>query len=95
MEEQTITVHIAERPYRLKIRKDEEEIIRRAVIEIDEKLREYSEGFSFQDKQDLLAMALLHFSSNCSRLEHDLAYREEETSIRLERLENILGEAFV
>jgi cell division protein ZapA len=95
MEEQTITVHIAERPYRLKIRKDEEEIIRRAVVEIDEKLREYSDGFSFQDKQDLMAMALLHFTSNGARLEQELAFREEDTAIRLEQLEGLLDESFV
>ena len=51
MEELTITVNIADRPYRLKIKREEEEIIRKAVREIDARIKEYSEHFSFNDKQ--------------------------------------------
>ena len=62
MEELTITVNIADRPYRLKIKREEEEIIRKAVKEIEHRIKEYSEHFAFNDKQDLMAMVLVALS---------------------------------
>jgi cell division protein ZapA (FtsZ GTPase activity inhibitor) len=67
MEELTITVNIADRPYRLKIKREEEEIIRKAVKDIDLRIREYSEHFAFNDKQDLMAMVLLHYASTAQK----------------------------
>ncbi len=90
MEELTITVNIADRPYRLKIRREEEELIRRAVKEIDLHIRDYSDSFAFQDKQDLLAMVLLHFSSTSLRLEQQISDGEQDVVQNLSRLEQML-----
>jgi cell division protein ZapA len=92
MEELTITVNIADRPYRLKIRRDEEEVIRRAVKEIDLHIRDYSDSFAFQDKQDLLAMVLLHFSSTSLKLEQELSTREDQILSGLKKLDHYMAE---
>lgn len=59
MEELTISVIIADRPYRLTIKRDEEEVIRKAAESINNMIKEYSSNYAFNDKQDLLAMVAL------------------------------------
>lgn len=90
MDELTITVHIAERPYRLKISRAEEESVRMAVREINEKIKGYSSIYAFNDKQDLLAMTALHFGTLSLRLEKEK--KEQETGMvrKLEALQEML-----
>ena len=90
MEELTITVNIADRPYRLKIKRDEEEIIRKAVKEIELRIREYSEHFAFNDKQDLMAMVLLHYASTAQKLESDLTSGEHMVLTKLQQMEELI-----
>lgn len=51
-----INVVLADRPYRIKIKSDEEEMVRRAAKMINDKVKEYQQLFSSRDKQDFLAM---------------------------------------
>jgi len=90
MEELTITVNIADRPYRLKIKREEEEVIRKAVKEIEQRIREYSEHFAFNDKQDLMAMVLLHYASTVKKLESDLSSGESMVIKRLQMMEQLI-----
>ncbi len=94
MDEITITVNIADRPYRLKIKRDEEGVIRKAVSEIELRLRQYSEQFAFQDKQDLLAMALLHFSATALKLQNEpfVPSLNDDMTNRLKKLEEVLDQ---
>jgi hypothetical protein len=95
MDDVTITVTIADRPYRLKIKREEEEVILKAVKEIELKLKSYTGLFSFQDKQDMLAMALLHFSATTITLENSQNNRESTVLKRLKELDRILSEHLV
>jgi cell division protein ZapA len=90
MEELTITVNIADRPYRLKIKREEEEVIRKAVKEIEQRIKEYSEHFAFNDKQDLMAMVLLHYASTAQKLESDLLSGENMVISRLQQMEELI-----
>ena len=90
MEELTITVNIADRPYRLKIKREEEEIIRKAVKEIEQRIKEYSEHFAFNDKQDLMSMVLLHYASTVQKNEADTVAGENMIISRLQRMENLI-----
>ena len=63
MDTLTISVTIADRPYRLNIKKEEEEQIRKAAKNINERIKQYSENFAFNDKQDLLAMSCIQFAA--------------------------------
>jgi cell division protein ZapA len=90
MEELTITVNIADRPYRLKIKREEEEIIRKAVKEIELRIKEYSEHFAFNDKQDLMSMVLLHYASTVQKLETDAMAGENMIISRLRKMENLI-----
>jgi cell division protein ZapA len=54
-----INVIIADRPYPLKVRPDEEELVRSVARQINEKVRELQNLYSAKDKQDFLAMSAL------------------------------------
>ena len=90
MEELTITVNIADRPYRLKIKREEEETIRKAVKEIEQRTKEYSDHFAFNDKHDLMAMVLLHYASTARKLENDLLSGESTVIKRLQEMEELI-----
>lgn len=54
-----INVVVADRPYRLKVNAVEEEMVRAAAKDINQKVREYQQAFNSKDKQDYLAMIAL------------------------------------
>lgn len=54
-----INVNICDRPYRLKIRPDEEENVRKAARNISDKVKYFQEQYGGKDKQDYIAMTAL------------------------------------
>ena len=54
-----IHVTICDRPYRLKVKPEEEENVRKAAKHITEKVRHFQDQFAGKDKQDYLAMTAL------------------------------------
>ncbi|HXH18572.1 MAG TPA: cell division protein ZapA [Chitinophagales bacterium] len=54
-----INLLIAGRSYPLKIKPEEEEIVRRAAKRVNEKIHELQEQYAAKDKQDYLAMVAL------------------------------------
>lgn len=63
-EEETININliIADRPYPLKIKLSEEEDIRIAAKEINQKVKDFQQSYSAKDKQDYLAMCALMYA---------------------------------
>lgn len=59
-----ITLWIAERSYRIKINKEDEEVIRKAVKLADNKINELRRNFAGKDVQDFLAMALITYATD-------------------------------
>lgn len=86
MEELTISVKIAERPYRLTITKEEEEFVRKAAKQINDRMKDFSDHYAYKDKQDLLAMVSLLFGTKALKYE---ALEEKEKSRFSERLAEI------
>lgn len=56
MEELSIKIKIADREYPMKVKPEDEERVRRAGKNINERIRAYRERFGIDDKQDLLSM---------------------------------------
>jgi cell division protein ZapA (FtsZ GTPase activity inhibitor) len=78
MDEFTITVKIANRSYRLKIQREEEEEIRNAVEQINSSIKAYAENIAYKDEQDLVALVALEekiSNINCRKEKKEL---EEE-----------------
>jgi cell division protein ZapA (FtsZ GTPase activity inhibitor) len=65
MKEQFISIVIADRPYRLKVKSTEEEMfLREAGKMLKDKMAQYAEAYAFKDNQDLLAMVSLYFATD-------------------------------
>lgn len=92
MDELTISVTIADRPYRLKIKKEEEERVRKAAKRINERIKQYSENYAFNDRQDLLAMVSLEFANSSMVFEGQLKETDQDVTDKLTEIDNILSE---
>ncbi len=90
MDELSITVTIADRIYRLTIDKTEEEIVRKAARQIEERMREYAKTYAYKDKQDLLAMAALQFTTALLNKDTEQGRISEAFSARLKVIEGVL-----
>lgn len=91
-DEIAITLNIASRPYRLYVKKDEEEAVRRAAKNVDEQIGHYANNFSYNDKQDLLAMVALHFAIIGETSEKEAKFVNEQLGDTLLEIDNILSE---
>ena len=58
-----VTVLIADRTYRLKIHPKDEEILRKTVKTINEKVIEYKTQFAGKDMQDYIAMVMIWYAT--------------------------------
>lgn len=88
--DQNITVTIAGRPYRLKVNREEEEIVRKAAEKVNKTILEYSEAFEYKDHQDLFAMITLQATAYSIQLEEEKKFRDNELEVKLSELDGIL-----
>jgi cell division protein ZapA len=58
-----VTVIIADRSYRLRIQPKDEEVLRKTVKTINEKIIEFKTQFAGKDMQDYIAMVLMWFAT--------------------------------
>ena len=65
MSEQLIpaTITIADRSYRIKIQPKDEEVVRKTVKTINDKIIEFKTMFAGKDMQDYVAMALVWYAT--------------------------------
>ena len=84
MSELSIKVNIAGRTYPLTIKREEEEAIRKAVVNINDRIRVFEENYAVKDKQDLLAMAALQSATEATE-----ASAEVELDQYAERLSSL------
>lgn len=92
MAEHTIKVTIANRPYRLKIKsEEEEEILRKSVQHIENLVNEYGNKYAYKDFQDLLAMVSLQLANNSLSLQKQIDYRDKEMVGNLEEIDTFLS----
>ncbi len=81
----SIKVQVAERFYPLKIKRTDEEKIRKAAKLINDKVLQYKQRYTDKDTQDFMAMAALQFVINL------LDCEKEQNFVSLERELNDLS----
>jgi len=92
MSDLTIKVNIANRPYRLKIRsEEEEEQIRKSAEHIESLINDYGGKYHYNDHQDLLAMIALQLANNSLSLTAQIDYRDNEMSDQLKEIDLFLS----
>ncbi len=92
MDEISITVRIADRQYKLTIGRDEEEIFRKATKLLADKIVEYAQNYAFKDKQDLLALVALQYTSSSIKFEEQANFNDKELVLRLNEIDRVLNE---
>jgi len=92
MNEFEITVKIAGRSYQLKIKREEEENIRRAAKILEEKTNDYSKNFAQDGFQDVLAMAALDVAMALASYEKEDQFMKDVMQKKLNNLNELLDE---
>jgi cell division protein ZapA (FtsZ GTPase activity inhibitor) len=86
-----ITIYIDDRPFSLKVKAEEEVMIRKVVDEVNDKLKNYKQTHKSRDKKDLLAMTLLTYAVETVKLRNTKT--PEAVDNRLENLNELLDSA--
>ena len=86
MDKYVININIAGRSYRLKVDNKEEEFVRSAANDINKKIEEFSGSYAFKDKQDLLAMTVISFVSELTKLKSET---KDNAIISIDKLNEI------
>ena len=84
-----INIIIADRSYRLKIEPQDEEMVRKTIKTLNEKIIDYKTNFAGKDMQDYVSMVLLWYATEQEKptLEQWLSSESEE---RLNKVESML-----
>lgn len=92
MSEFSISITVADRPYKLVVEKEQEELFRNSAKLIDKRIKEYSVSYAFKDKQDLLAMVAIEYT--VSFLQNEQTTKESELILndKLAGIDNTLNE---
>jgi cell division protein ZapA (FtsZ GTPase activity inhibitor) len=94
MPEQLIPVNIviADRSYRLKIDPKDEEVVRKTIKLINEKIVEFKTLFSGKDMQDYVSMVLLWYATEQQK-PSSAETATEESHQELQKIEELLDKA--
>src|ERR1700757_1278922 len=84
-----VNVIIADRSYRLRIQPKDEEVVRKTVKTINEKIIEFKTQFAGKDMQDYVAMVLMWFATEQNAATVNELEKENITS-QLQTLERML-----
>jgi hypothetical protein len=83
------TVLIGDRNYRIKVAGDDEEVVRKTVKTINDKIIEFKTNFAGKDMQDYIAMVLLWYATEqVAKAKTGLA--NEQLGSQLDAIEQIL-----
>ena len=94
MAEEMIPVNIllADRTYRIKTSRNDEEIVRKTVKLINDKIIEFKTNFSGKDMQDYIAMVIIWYATQNANLDNPSVLIEQLTE-RLSKIEAQLDKA--
>ena len=92
MSEFSISITVADRPYKLVVEKMQEEVFRNAAKLIDKRIKEYSSSYAFKDKQDLLAMVALEYTVSFLQNEEETKASELLVDEKLTKIDNALNQ---
>jgi cell division protein ZapA len=90
VQELSIKVTIAERVYPLTVKPEEEENIRKAAKQVNDKLKSYEKQFAVRDRQDMLSMCALELASELVQYQQNAATQNDTLTLRLDELKQIL-----
>ncbi len=87
-----ITVWLAGRSFRIRIRAEEEEAVRKAVRIAEEKIRDMRTHYAGKDDQDFLSMVLLTYAADSSLESFEWPLIKESVVQLTQRINQVLEE---
>ena len=85
-----INVVIADRPYPLRVKPEEEERVRNAAKDINNKVKQFQTQYAGKDKQDFLAMSALMFAVEASSFQNKTVINDNTLGDKLNELDQLL-----
>lgn len=76
----------------MRVKLEEEEGIRKAVNEINERIKQYEQNYAVKDKQDLLAMCALQFATEALQFQGKSLIDDEAFQERLRVMEELISD---
>ena len=92
LDEIKINVIIAERSYRLTIKKADEEKVMKAAEVLNERVKSYKKTYDYRDYQDLLSMVCLQLATLNVKYETDAAYKDQYLEQKLDEFSVLLND---
>lgn len=86
-----INVVVGDRTYRIRIEPSNEEIVRKTVKIINDKILEFKTNFAGKDMQDYIAMVVLWYATSAA--ENEGTRLSGDISDKLKSLENMIDRA--
>jgi len=87
-----INIVVADRTYRLKIDPVDEEMVRKTLKTINEKIIDYKTNFAGKDMQDYVSMVLLWYATEQQKPAPEVT-SQVESQERLDKLEELLNKS--
>lgn len=89
-QEISINIKLANRNYRIKIAKENEEQVRNAILKIADKVNQFHKNFPGRDEQDYLAMTLIDFiTTSQSDNQKPSSFDESELTKKLNQINSL------
>ena len=92
MDEISINVTIAKRQYPLKIRRSDEERVRKAEKMLNDRITEYEQQYAASDKLDILTMCALQFVSELVNFTEDTRSSTAQTTDAIALIDRMVSE---
>jgi len=89
-----INIIVADRSYRLKIEPEDEEIVRKTIKTINEKIVDYKTNFAGKDMQDYVSMVLLWYATEQQKPTPQMT-SQTGAEEKLHKLEDLLNKALL
>lgn len=85
-----INIVVADRSYRLKIEPEDEEMVRKTIKTINQKIVDYKTNFAGKDMQDYVAMVLLWYATEQQKPSPEMELQTISQE-KLDKLEDLLN----
>ncbi|MBK6640486.1 MAG: cell division protein ZapA [Bacteroidia bacterium] len=92
MDELSIKVTIANRIYPLKIKRADEERVRKAAKMVNDRIREYEQQYSVSDKIDLIAMCAMQFATELVNTTESQEEERQQLSNEITSIDKVLSD---
>ena len=86
-----ISAVIGDRSYRIKIQPQDEEVVRKTLKMINDKIVEFRTLFSGKDMQDYIAMVIIWFATE-QQAQQAAGLEQEELQERMDKIEALLDD---